>query len=64
MSYHISLVTITLDKLLLAKIREFLLNQLDEHSKILGTESKLINILDKKPIPRTSASAVRSGGGV
>lgn len=26
------------------------MNQLDAHSKLLGTETKLINILDKKPI--------------
>lgn len=47
---HISLVTITQDKLILVKIREFLLNQLDAHSKLLGTETKLINIFDKKTI--------------
>ena len=45
---RVSLITITLDKLLLFAIRDFLLNQLDSHSKLLGTETKLINITDKK----------------
>ena len=47
---RVSLITITLDKLLLFAIRDFLLNQLDSHSKLLGTETKLINITDKKQI--------------
>ena len=45
---RVSLITITLDKLLLFAIRDFLLNKLDSHSKLLGTETKLINITDKK----------------
>lgn len=47
---QISLVTITQDKPLLLAIRDFLLNQLDTCSKLLGTETKLINIMDKKQI--------------
>ena len=43
-------MTITQDKLLLLAIRYFLLNQLNPHSKLLGSETKLINITDKKQI--------------
>ena len=43
-------MTITQDKLLLLAIRDFLLNQLNTHSKLLGSETKLINITDKKQI--------------
>lgn len=39
-----SLVTTTVNKVLLDKIREFLLNHLDEPSGILGSCTKLINI--------------------
>lgn len=47
---RLSLITITQDRMLLEKIREFLLNQLDEHSCMLGSSTKLINISDKKRI--------------
>jgi hypothetical protein len=47
---RVSLVTTTQDKMLLEKIREFLLKQLDEYSCILGSSTKLINIQDKKRI--------------
>jgi len=50
MTVHVSLVTTTQDKILLVKIREFLLSQLDEYSCILGSSTKLINIFDKKRI--------------
>jgi len=39
------LVTTTVNKVLLDKIREFLLNHLDEPSGILGSCTKLINIV-------------------
>ena len=42
------MVTTTVNKVLLDKIREFLLNHLDEPSGILGSCTKLINIYDKK----------------
>jgi hypothetical protein len=48
MTPHVSLVTTTPNKVVLEKIREFLLNQLDEYSYILGNCTKLINIHDKK----------------
>jgi hypothetical protein len=50
MTVRVSLVTITQDRLLLDKIREFLLSKLDEHSCILGSSTKLIHINDKKRI--------------
>jgi len=50
MTVRVSLVTITQDKILLEKIREFLLSQLDEHSCMLGSSTKLININNKKAI--------------
>jgi len=48
MTVHIGLVSITANRLVLEKIREFLLNLLDEHSYILGSSTKLINIVDKE----------------
>lgn len=48
MSVHLGLVSLTVNRPVLEKIREFLLNLLDEHSYILGSSTKLINILDKK----------------
>lgn len=48
MTVHIGLVSLTTNRLVLEKIREFLLNLLDEHSYILGSSTKLINICDKK----------------
>nr|YP_010727788.1 homing endonuclease [Leptographium wingfieldii]WDZ67425.1 homing endonuclease [Leptographium wingfieldii]WDZ67472.1 homing endonuclease [Leptographium wingfieldii]WDZ67519.1 homing endonuclease [Leptographium wingfieldii]WDZ67565.1 homing endonuclease [Leptographium wingfieldii]WDZ67611.1 homing endonuclease [Leptographium wingfieldii] len=48
MSVHFSLVTTTINKNFLLKIREFILNLLDEHSYLLGSTTKLINIIDKK----------------
>jgi hypothetical protein len=50
MTARVSLITITQDRILLEKIREFLLNQLDEYSYILGSTTKLINLNDKKRI--------------
>ena len=50
MTVRVSLVVITQDRILLEKIREFLLNQLDKYSCILGSSTKLININDKKRI--------------
>ena len=55
---RVSLITITLDKLLLFAIRDFLLNQLDSHSKLLVTETKLINITDKKQIGNNKAISI------
>jgi hypothetical protein len=47
---HVSFVTTTQNRELLEKIREYLLSKLDEHSCILGSSTKLININDKKRI--------------
>lgn len=46
-SGHICLVTISSNRVVLEKIREFLQSQLDEYSYILGSCTKLINIYDK-----------------
>jgi len=43
----ISLITLTTDRVLLEKIKEFLLNQLDENSLILALNTKLINVNNK-----------------
>lgn len=48
MTARVALVTTTPNRVVLEKIREFLLNQLDEYSYILGSTTKLININDKK----------------
>jgi len=48
MTGRVSFVTTTSNKVLLKKIREFFLNDLDESSCILGSCTKLINIIDKK----------------
>lgn len=48
MTPRVSLVTTTPNKVVLEKIRQYLLNQLDEYSYILGSSTKLINIYDKK----------------
>ena len=45
---RISLVTTSVNRLVLEKIREFLLNLLDEYSYMLGSTNKLINISEKK----------------
>jgi len=50
MTVRVSFVTTTQDKILLEKIREFLLSQLDEPSCVLGSSTKLININNKKAI--------------
>lgn len=42
------MVTTTPNKVLLEKIREFLLSHLDEYSGMLGSTTKLFNITDKK----------------
>lgn len=49
MSVRVSLVTISKNRLVLEKIREFLLSLLDGPSYMLGSTTKLINIYDKKP---------------
>lgn len=49
MSVRVSLVTISNNRLVLEKIREFLLSLLDGPSYMLGSTTKLINIYDKKP---------------
>lgn len=48
MTVRVSLVTTTLNRVVLEKIREFLLNQLDVYSYMLGSTTKLINISNKK----------------
>jgi len=48
MSVRVSLVTVTVNKIVLEKIREFILSLLDEHSYILGSTTKLVNIYEKK----------------
>lgn len=48
MTARVSLVTTRPNKVVLEKIREFILNQLDEYFYILGSCTKLININDKK----------------
>lgn len=48
MTARVSLVTTTVNRLVLEKIREFILGLLDEHSYMLGSTTKLINISDKK----------------
>ena len=48
MTVRVSLVTTTVNRLVLDKIREFILSLLDEHSYMLGSTTKLINISNKK----------------
>jgi hypothetical protein len=48
MTARVSLVTTTVNRLVLEKIREFILGLLDEYSYILGSTTKLVNISDKK----------------
>lgn len=48
MTVRVSLVTTTVNRLVLEKIREFFLSLLDEYSYMLGSTTKLINIYDKK----------------
>lgn len=48
MTVRFSLVTTTVNRLVLEKIREFILSLLDEHSYMLGSTTKLINISNKK----------------
>jgi len=45
---RVSLVTTTVNRFVLEKIREFFLSLLDEYSYMLGSTTKLINIYDKK----------------
>jgi LAGLIDADG endonuclease len=47
LTVRVSLVTTTVNRVLLDKIREFLINHLDKPSGILGSSTKLINIYDK-----------------
>lgn len=49
MTVRTSLVTLSENRLVLEKIREFLLSLLDEPSYMLGSTTKLINIYEKKP---------------
>lgn len=48
MTVRVSLVTTSVNRQVLEKIREFILSLLDEHSYMLGSTTKLINISDKK----------------
>ena len=48
MTVRVSLVTTTVNRKVLEKIREHILNILDEYSHMLGSTTKLININDKK----------------
>ena len=48
MTVRVSLVTTTINREVLEKIREHLLSLLDEHSHMLGSTTKLINIYNKK----------------
>lgn len=48
MTVYVGLVTLTVNRQVLEKIREYLLNLLNEHSYILGNSTKLINITYKK----------------
>lgn len=48
MTVRLSLVTTTINREVLEKIREHLLSLLDEHSYMLGSTTKLINIYNKK----------------
>ena len=48
MTVRVSLVSISINRLVLDKIREFLLNLLDEYSYMLGSTTKLISISEKK----------------
>nr|UEX92750.1 LAGLIDADG endonuclease [Ophiocordyceps lanpingensis] len=48
MTVRLSLVTTTINREVLEKIREHLLSLLDEHSYMLGSTTKLINISNKK----------------
>lgn len=48
MTARVSLVTTTVNRLVLEKIREFILGLLDEYSYMLGSTTKLVNISDKK----------------
>ena len=45
---RVALVTTSVNRLVLEKIREFILGLLDDHSYILGSTTKLVNINDKK----------------
>jgi len=45
---RVALVTTTVNRLVLEKIRVFILGLLDEYSYILGSTTKLVNISDKK----------------
>nr|YP_010170442.1 LAGLIDADG homing endonuclease [Phanerochaete carnosa]QRZ60423.1 LAGLIDADG homing endonuclease [Phanerochaete carnosa] len=49
MTVRLSLVTITVNKPVLDKIREFILSLLDEYSYLLGSNTKLVNISTKNP---------------
>lgn len=48
MTARVSFVTTTINRVVLEKIREFILGLLDEHSYMLGSTTKLINISNKK----------------
>lgn len=48
LTVRFSIVITSVNKKVLEKIREHILNLLDEHSHMLGSTTKLINIIDKK----------------
>lgn len=50
LSVRVSLVTTTVNRIVLERIREFILSLLDEHSYLLGSTTKLISINDKKVV--------------
>ena len=50
LTVRVSLVTTTVNRIVLEKIREFILSLLDEHSYLLGSTTKLISINDKKVV--------------
>lgn len=50
LTVRVSLVTATVNRIVLEKIREFILSLLDEHSYLLGSTTKLISINDRKVV--------------
>ena len=59
---RVTLVTTTPNRVLLEKIREFLISHLDEYSGMLASCTKLINILF--PSPPSLCVAMRGGRGI
>lgn len=50
MTIRVWLGTTTVNRIVLEKIREFILSLLDEHSYLLGSTTKLISINDKNVV--------------